>query len=75
VASDVDLWHVWDKIQCPVLVLRGQKSIALQPETAERMQKTGPCATVIEIPQTGHAPPLMNEEQIGMVRDFLGTGA
>ena len=32
--TDVDLWPVWDAVQCPVMVLRGADSDLLLPETA-----------------------------------------
>lgn len=69
--DDVDLWAIWDRIQCPVLVLRGATSDILQPETAEEMTRRGPKARVVEIPDAGHAPALMTEDQIAVVRAFL----
>jgi pimeloyl-ACP methyl ester carboxylesterase len=69
--KDIDLWKVWDRIQCPVLVLRGAESQLLTPETADAMRKRGPGATVVEIPDCGHAPSLMFPEQIAAIRDFL----
>jgi pimeloyl-ACP methyl ester carboxylesterase len=41
------------------------------PETAEQMKRRGPKARVVEIAGVGHAPTLMHEDQIGIVRDFL----
>src|SRR5271165_7389021 len=69
--EDVDLWPVWDAIQCPTLLLRGAQSDLLCRETAEAMTQRGPKAKLVEFPGVGHAPALMNEEQIGVVRDFL----
>lgn len=70
--QDIDLWGVWDKVRCPVLVLRGAVSDAITWQTAERMQTRGPAeVTVIEVPETGHAPPLMDPEQIERVRRWL----
>jgi pimeloyl-ACP methyl ester carboxylesterase len=69
--KDVDLWSLWDRIACPVLVLRGQRSDLLLPETAAEMQRRGPKAEVVEIPGCGHAPALMAVEQIALVREFL----
>lgn len=67
----VDLWHLWDSVTCPVLVLRGAKSDILTAETAEEMTRRGPKARLVTIPNVGHAPALMDEEQIGAVRAFL----
>lgn len=69
--EDVDLWNVWDKIECPVLVLRGESSDLLSVETAEEMSRRGPKADVVTIPNCGHAPALMDPEQIRIVRDWL----
>jgi len=69
--NDVDLWSIWDRIKCPVLVLRGANSDLLRPDTAEEMKHRGPQARVVEIANCGHAPALMAPEQIGIVRDFL----
>jgi hypothetical protein len=35
------------------------------------MHKSGPRAKVSEIEGVGHAPRLMSEDQIGIIRDFL----
>jgi pimeloyl-ACP methyl ester carboxylesterase len=69
--QDVDLWAVWDAVTCPVLVLRGERSDVLTVETAREMTRRGPCAELVEFPSCGHAPSLMREEEIAVVRDWL----
>lgn len=69
--EDVDLWDVWDRIACPVLVLRGADSDLLLAETAAEMARRGPRARVVEIPGCGHAPALLDEAQTALVRDWL----
>jgi len=69
--KDFELWPVWDSIRCPTLVLRGAQSDLLLRETAEQMKQRGPKAKIVEIPGVGHAPTLMHEDQIRIVRDFL----
>ncbi|MEI8393719.1 MAG: alpha/beta hydrolase [Rhodospirillaceae bacterium] len=69
--TDIDLWPIWDSIRCPVLVLHGVDSDLLLPETCREMRQRGPEANIIDIPGTGHAPGLMIEDQIALVRDFL----
>jgi pimeloyl-ACP methyl ester carboxylesterase len=69
----IDLWGVWDKVSCPTLVLRGAESDLLLAETAHEMTQRGPKATVVEFPDVGHAPALMSELQIRVIRDFLET--
>jgi pimeloyl-ACP methyl ester carboxylesterase len=54
-----------------VLLLRGAESDLLTRETAQQMTTRGPKATLIEIPGVGHAPMLMEDSQIAMVKDFL----
>lgn len=72
--EDVDLWDLWDVIGIPVLVLRGADSDLLLAETAAEMTKRGPEAEVVEIAGCGHAPGLMDEGQIALVRDWLLSG-
>ena len=67
-------WDLWERIECPVLLLRGEKSRLLSAATAERMAKTGPRAEVVEIKGVGHAPALMSADQIAIVRDYLTEG-
>jgi pimeloyl-ACP methyl ester carboxylesterase len=69
--KDLELWPLWDAIRCPVLVLRGAQSDLLLPAHCEQMKQRGPKAKVIEIAGVGHAPTLMHEDQIELVRDFL----
>ena len=69
--QDIDLWSCWDTISCPTLALRGTESDLLLRETAEQMQKRGPHARLVEFPGIGHAPMLMAEDQIKVVKDFL----
>lgn len=70
---DIDLWPIWESIQCPVLILRGEKSDLLSRETAEEMLRRGPDAELVEIPGVGHAPTLMNESEIKLVKQWLNT--
>ena len=42
-----------------------------RPETASAMAERGPKATVVEIPNVGHAPTFMRDEQIAIARSFL----
>lgn len=71
--ADVSLWMFYDLVKCPTLVLRGAESDLLPHETAEEMTRRGPKAKLVEFPGVGHAPMLMSEDQIAVVRDFLLT--
>lgn len=70
--EDIDLWHVWDEVNIPSLVLRGGVSDILSAETAKKMveAKNGLCK-LVEIPNVGHAPTLMDADQIAIVRNWL----
>ncbi len=69
--QDIDLWSVWDAIRCPTLVLRGAQSDVLDHADAVTMTERGPRAKLIEFPGMGHAPALMSDDQIAVVRDWL----
>lgn len=69
--ADVVLWPFWDQVRSPTLLLRGKDSDLLLSETAREMTTRGPKATLVEFPGIGHAPMLMEQSQIAVVRDFL----
>jgi pimeloyl-ACP methyl ester carboxylesterase len=69
--KDIEMWPLYDAIRCPTLVLRGASSDLLLPETLAQMAQRGPRARTAEIPEAGHAPMLMEEGQIAVVRDYL----
>jgi pimeloyl-ACP methyl ester carboxylesterase len=68
---DVDLWDHWDRIDCPVLAVRGMESDVLLAHTAHEMTRRGPAARLREFPGIGHAPALMAADQVETVCDFL----
>ena len=72
--GDLELWPLWDAVRCPTLVVRGAESDLLARETTQEMARRGPRAKVVEIPEVGHAPTLMQAGQISVVRDFLMEG-
>ena len=69
--DDVDLWALWDRIECPTLVLRGANSGLLTRQTADEMTRRGPRAELVEFEGCGHAPALMDEAQIAVVHEWL----
>ncbi|MEM8748890.1 MAG: alpha/beta hydrolase [Pseudomonadota bacterium] len=70
---NVDMWETWEKITCPVLVLRGCQSSFLSEETAQRMLTCGPQTTLVEFEDTGHTPTLRNDEQVSVIEDWLAN--
>lgn len=67
----VDLWALWDRIDIPVLVLRGANSDLLTPDIFAEMGARGPKADLVTIEGCGHAPALMDDHQTGLIRDWL----
>ena len=72
--KDLQLWHLYDAVRCPTLLIRGEHSDVVSPQTAAEMARRGPKAKVAEIRGVGHAPTLLHADQIAVVRDFLLEG-
>ena len=70
--ADVDLRPYWKAVHGPVMVIRGEHSDLLLPETLEEMRRR-PHTESFLVPRTGHCPMLMNDEQVHAVRHFLLT--
>ncbi|HEY0061425.1 MAG TPA: alpha/beta hydrolase, partial [Telluria sp.] len=70
-ADEAALWSIYDAIRCPTLLIRGANSDLLSRETAQAMAARGPKAQLVEIPNVGHAPTFLNEDQIAIARQFL----
>jgi pimeloyl-ACP methyl ester carboxylesterase len=70
-AGEAQLWHSYDGITCPTLLLRGAESDLLSPATALTMTQRGPRARLHEFAGVGHAPMLVQPEQRAVVREFL----
>jgi pimeloyl-ACP methyl ester carboxylesterase len=69
---DVNLMDIWNKISCPILVLRGKLSDVLTSEVITLMHDSHKeDLRVVELENIGHAPMLMDEGQIGIVRNWL----
>ena len=72
---NLSLWSYWDAISCPTLVLRGAESDLLLPSTAKDMTRRGPRADLVEFSGCGHAPALMDRQQVTTVIDWLESAA
>jgi pimeloyl-ACP methyl ester carboxylesterase len=70
IAADVDLRSYWNAVHGPVLVIRGEESDLLLPQTLDEMRRRPHTETYV-IPRTGHAPMLMDDTQAHVVRRFL----
>jgi pimeloyl-ACP methyl ester carboxylesterase len=69
--DDYELWPSFERIDVPVLCLRGADSDLLLADTAEAMRDRGPRALVVTIAGCGHAPALNVPEQFELVQRFL----
>ncbi len=70
-AGQAMLWHLYDRIACPTLLLRGAESDLLSPATTQAMATRGPNPIVHEFAGVGHAPTLVQADQRAVVRGFL----
>lgn len=70
-AGEVALWQTYDRLRCPTLLLRGAESDLLAHATAVEMGTRGPRARLVEFAGVGHAPTLVQPEQVEAIREFL----
>ena len=66
-----NLWKYWNRIKCPVLVLRGLESDFLTENLRDRMLSKLPHADLIEFEHAGHTPTLNDPSQIEPVAAWL----
>lgn len=67
------LWSVFQQLQIPVLLLRGEHSDLLSAEVYQRMLDEQPRAQGWQTPRAGHAPSLTHEDEIQVIEQFLNT--
>jgi pimeloyl-ACP methyl ester carboxylesterase len=70
-AAQEALWQAYDSLRCPTLLLRGQDSDLLSSQTALAMTQRGPKARLHEFLGVGHAPTLVQDDQVRVVQEFL----
>ncbi len=69
--TNVNLFDIWNKISCPILAIRGMESDVLTAEIATKMQSSKKNIKIIELEGIGHAPMLMEDEQIAIISTWL----
>jgi pimeloyl-ACP methyl ester carboxylesterase len=69
--EDINLAEIWEKVKAPTYIIRGATSDILQEETVSAMRRIHLRADAVTIPNVGHAPALMNAEQIGLITNWL----
>jgi len=70
-AGEAMLWQAYDRLRCQTLLLRGAQSDLLSADTARAMTQRGPRAQLHEFAGVGHAPTLVHDDQIEVLRRFL----
>jgi pimeloyl-ACP methyl ester carboxylesterase len=64
-------WATYDAIGATTLVLRGEQSDLLTPETVQAMALRGPRASSVTIEGVGHAPTIVADDQVALVQRFV----
>ncbi|MEP3279735.1 MAG: alpha/beta hydrolase [Stappiaceae bacterium] len=74
-AKSVDLWPQFSKLQThKILVIRGELSDILTPETTTKMKAAHPDMKLYTVASQGHAPLLFDQEIIATIDNFLANG-
>ncbi len=68
---NLDPWDNFRKVSMPCLVLRGDLSDVISPDTVARMRALKPDLEVVDVPGVGHAPTLAEPAAIAAIDDFL----
>jgi pimeloyl-ACP methyl ester carboxylesterase len=65
-------WKLWEGVQCPALLVRGERSNMLDADDAARMIERNSNSELVEIPDAGHRVPGDNPVDFERaVREFL----
>ena len=71
-AGEAALWHAYDALRCPTLLLRGAESDLLSPRHRAGDDAARPeGASCVEFAGVGHAPTLVRPIRSHAVREFL----
>ena len=69
--GEAALWQAYDRLRCPTLLLRGAQSDLLSATTAQAMTLRGPKPRLVTFDGVGHAPTLVQPEQVQVLQEFL----
>ncbi|MGO4809438.1 alpha/beta fold hydrolase [Cupriavidus sp. 2MCAB6] len=70
-AGEAALWHMFEAIQAPTLVVRGAQSDLLTRETVAEMVSRGRDVSAVEVPDVGHAPTFIDPAQVAIAKQFF----
>jgi pimeloyl-ACP methyl ester carboxylesterase len=65
------LWGAFLSLSVPIQIMRGQHSDLLSEQTCQQMLQHQPQGRLTQIAGVGHAPTLMETDQINVIKDFL----
>ena len=69
-----DLWECVERVQCPVMIVRGAETDMLTPEAVQRLQRRIAGSRVSLIEGAGHAVPTDQPAALALnIREFLQT--
>jgi len=66
-----DSWCSWEKVSCPVLLLKGGLSSVVSSEDMARMQQTKTKFTAFELAGATHPPPLICQSEFSVIHDWI----
>lgn len=69
--GEMMLWQAYHCVQAPTLIMHGEQSDLLLPETVDAMLAANPQASAHTVKGVGHAPSLIVQDQIDVVSEFL----
>lgn len=69
--ADVSLSTIWNEVQIPTLIIRGEQSDILGEETVKAMRATNLNAESLTYPNVGHAPALMTDADTKPILNWL----
>jgi pimeloyl-ACP methyl ester carboxylesterase len=69
--EDINIWPMFEAIQIPMLLLHGAESTVVPAALVEEMKQRNKNLEVVDFPGIGHAPSLMEDYQVNLVRDWL----
>lgn len=70
--KDVDIWNIWNKITCKLLVIHGKQSEILTNSTIKKMQATKNLDLYV-VGNAGHAPALIALDQINYIQNWVNN--
>ena len=69
--GEAAVWALYDHIKAKTLLVRGELSDLLSPQTALAMTQRGPKARLVEFAGVGHAPTFIAANQVDVAVKFL----